>query len=266
MMHLQRSTSSKPNEDFVEAKRAVATVKRAGAKKGDRMQDNVAWCQAQPDHDGGHLLLLGGTDTISLRIRIAQSHARSTLTPGNWSHVALMPGKLYKNAGKTPLFHVPVAGSATSQAIDNNGVVEARLEDFADRKAYPNIALIRLPVAQSELRAAIKTFSHDRGLIDALDLVVTWLAFSWGVGASPNPLLHEVGVPSAVFAEHVVGSSGFELTPGLASRSSCPEAIWQSARYWYKFHTQATEQGERLSGTWNLEHYMDGVLRVAPGS
>jgi hypothetical protein len=37
-----------------------------------------------------------------------------------------------------------------------------------------------------------------------------------------------------------------ELTPSLASTASCPEAIWQSARYWYEyFDTTARERGSK---------------------
>ena len=31
-----------------------------------------------------------------------------------------------------------------------------------------------------------------------------------------------------------------ELTPGLASRSSCPEAIWQAAKWWQEFYEKTT--------------------------
>jgi hypothetical protein len=43
-------------------------------------------------------------------------------------------------------------------------------------------------------------------------------------------------VPSAVFVETVYGMSGVELTPGLSSSASCPEAIWQSAKWWHNFY------------------------------
>jgi hypothetical protein len=39
-----------------------------------------------------------------------------------------------------------------------------------------------------------------------------------------------------VFAEAVFVALGIELTPGLSTRSSCPEAIWQAALWWHKYY------------------------------
>ena len=61
--------------------------------------------------------------------------------------------------------------------------------------------------------------------------MLPWLAFLWGVSGSTNPLLSGTGLPSSAFVETVFAMAGFELTPGLSSASSCPEAIWQSAKW-----------------------------------
>jgi len=42
------------------------------------------------------------------------------------------------------------------------------------------------------------------------------------------------GMPSAAMLETAYATNGFDLTPGLESRSSCPEAIWQSASWWHE--------------------------------
>ena len=39
--------------------------------------------------------------------------------------------------------------------------------------------------------------------------------------------------------ETAFGLVDVELTPGLASAASCPEAIWQSVKWWQDFYTQA---------------------------
>jgi hypothetical protein len=39
--------------------------------------------------------------------------------------------------------------------------------------------------------------------------------------------------------------AGFELTPGLSSASSCPEAIWQSAKWWTYYYESAAKERER---------------------
>ena len=36
-------------------------------------------------------------------------------------------------------------------------------------------------------------------------------------------------------------SSSFDLTPGLESRSSCPEAIWQAATWWHGFYPRTAD-------------------------
>jgi hypothetical protein len=58
----------------------------------------------------------------------------------------------------------------------------------------------------------------------------------WGTKGSSNPLLEGKGVPSSAFVETVFAMAGFELTPGLSSASSCPEAMWQSAKWWTDFY------------------------------
>ena len=35
--------------------------------------------------------------------------------------------------------------------------------------------------------------------------------------------------------------AGIELTPGLALATSCPEAIWQAAKYWQTFYEEASK-------------------------
>ena len=39
--------------------------------------------------------------------------------------------------------------------------------------------------------------------------------------------------------EAVHAIADIELTPGLASASSCPEAIWQSARWWGDYYRES---------------------------
>jgi hypothetical protein len=61
----------------------------------------------------------------------------------------------------------------------------------------------------------------------------------WGAGARRNPLLDSAGLPGAAFVETAFGMAGIELTPGLSSGSSCPEAIWQSALWWHHYYKQS---------------------------
>ena len=92
----------------------------------------------------------------------------------------------------------------------------------------------------------------QRAVLDAIDLIVQWLAYVWGVARSANPLLDGLGIPSAAMLEIVIGASGFDLTPGLESRSSCPEAIWQAARWWHEYYTGQKKSG--LTGAYYTPH------------
>jgi hypothetical protein len=80
---------------------------------------------------------------------------------------------------------------------------------------------------------------------------------------SGNPLLNEYGIPSAVLVEYSVGAAGLDLTPGLASRSSCPEAIWQSAKWWQGYQTQKDDDKNRkrgpIIGWWYVSHELDNL-------
>ena len=71
--------------------------------------------------------------------------------------------------------------------------------------------------------------------------MLPWLSFIWIAGTAANPLVADIGLPSAAFIETVYGMAGIELTPGLASATSCPEAIWQAAKYWQRFYAEAAE-------------------------
>jgi hypothetical protein len=40
--------------------------------------------------------------------------------------------------------------------------------------------------------------------------------------------------------ETAFGMAGIELTPGVASATSCPEAIWQSAIWWHDYYQKTS--------------------------
>jgi hypothetical protein len=69
-------------------------------------------------------------------------------------------------------------------------------------------------------------------------MILAWLGYIWGAGQQGNPLLNGMGVPSAAFVETAYGITGVELTPGLTSAASCPEAIWQSSKWWHLYYAE----------------------------
>lgn len=240
MIELLTSATDKPNPCF--------SKKNRGSD-----ESNVDWVLSNLDDNGDKswLLFVGGRDVLHFRLRAAQSHARHDLTPSHWSHVALLNQP--EDNQNISLFEIaldPTQGFGFPPAC--NGVQRGTLSAYGDVKAFPNVALASLPVTPDQIRAEIEKFEKQRAVFDTLELTVHWLSYLWGVGDAPNPLLQGHGIPSAAMAEVVLGAVGLDLTPGLADRSSCPEAIWQSVRWWHEYHGEAADQ--TLAGKWHIEH------------
>lgn len=238
MLRQLRSDSTKRN-------RALPELER---QKGE---DNLRWGErAVADmgtgglEDWTYLVLLGGSDTLSFRVRVAQSQLRRDMLPSFWSEVLL--AKLKRNdIARASAVHVPILQpSAGPMASSRNGIVERPLKDFADPDRWPNIAVIGLPVPQAQIVEKVESLKRSRATIDALEHVLRWLGFAWGAGSTGNPLLEGIGLPSACMLETACAAAGFDLTPGLESRASCPEAIWVAALHWYGYYEKTTE-GER---------------------
>ncbi|ADO74577.1 hypothetical protein [Stigmatella aurantiaca] len=252
MLDIRISPTATPNPHFLEQPRA-------------RNQTNLAWLQralkskGKKAGEGPMLLLLGGADPISFRLRVAQSHARHDLTPSSWSHVVLVePGTGDAASARAWELSLDPAGGF-GYPPKTNGVQRANLRHYDDARRFPNIGLIHVPIELEPVREALHQFMHQRAVVDAVDLVTRWLPYVWGAGRAGNPLLDGQGLPSAVMVETVMGAAGFELTPGIASASSCPEALWQAARWWHEYH--AREDGTPLMGAYLTDH----VLCEAPG-
>lgn len=231
---------------------ASLALERVPRKAG---QDNLAWLKAATGLDPGgvRLVLVGGTDALHFRLRVAQSHLRHDLTPSHWSHVALLLGDEVSEISLQPVtgFGFPTP---------TNGVQRGSLEAYADAARFPNVAVVELDVGVDEVRGALERFQTQRSVLDATELMLVWLAFCWGVGRAANPLLDGNGIPSAAMAEVVMGAAGYDLTPGLESRASCPEAIWQAAKWWHKFY----EDQKRTPPIcrWHVGHTLVGAAEA----
>jgi hypothetical protein len=216
--------------------------------------DNVQWLRQNletPD-EYTHIALLGGISTTAFRLRVAQSHVRHDLIPSYWSHAMLL-GKIARNVGATPIYEIalePPQGFAFPPPT--NGLQRGRLSQYRDTRLFPNIALLRVSVSQQATLDALASFQRQRAVLDAVDLMIRWLAFVWGVARSGNPLLEGYGIPSAAMLEIVFGVVGYDLTPGLESRASCPEAIWQAAKWWHEYYEDQNRLA--LSGAFHIGH------------
>ena len=227
-------------------------------------EDNMAWLdratqkltkefsREKASSDLIRLVLLGGTDPVSFRLRVAQAHSRHDLTPSNWSHVVLFDRNASSAVHEISL--EPPGGFL--YPVPTNGLQRGTIETYRDRGRYPNIALIGIRSGEKltwdRIDGTLTQFQKQRSSLDAMELIVRWLAFVWGAGRSGNPLLEGFGIPSAAMLEVVFSAVGYDLTPGLESRSSCPEAIWQAVKWWHDYYGPEGTHAPR--GVYRVDH------------
>jgi hypothetical protein len=168
---------------------------------------------------------------------------RPDLLPSYWSDAAiLVRGKPPASLAQAQALYVPLSQPDTGAfAPTDNGVVSRPFAWFDDPAQFPNLALIAIPVAQAGVVKRVETFRCSRSTLDALEHLLRWLAFCWGVSRTGNPLLENYGIPSSCMMETVFAAENFDLTPGLESRASCPEAIWSAALYWHKYFKKTAD-------------------------
>jgi hypothetical protein len=178
----------------------------------------------------GSILLLGGSSVVHFRLRVAQSHLRHDLLPSFWSLAGMV-------VSADRFLSVPIGLPMHPDTVPaRNAVEECSIGDFDDPVRFPNIAVISFADGSEGLVDLARRLRYQRAAIDLPQQLVQWLAFVWGVGATGNPLLQNVGMPSAGLIEAAFGMAGVELTPGVASQASCPEGIWQSAIWWHGYY------------------------------
>lgn len=243
MLNIFTSTVKNPSKQFKE-------------KKREKGEDNLQWLARVIKADDAkytNVLLFGGSGLTAFRLRVAQSQLRHDFTPSSWSHAVLL-GNLRRNIASTIIHEISLEPpSGFGFPVPANGLQKSKLANYRDQEQYPNIALITVPVDRKKVTAALVRYQRQRAVLDGPQLLLTWLAYMWGTGRASNPLLDGQGMPSAAMIEVVIGSSGFDLTPGLESRSSCPEAIWQAARWWYEYY-EKDKGKESLSGSFSNVH------------
>jgi len=232
MLRQTRSKGDEDNPSFCSLERKAREGNLAWGERAATLMsaaDPAKWT---------YIVLLGGSDTMSFRLRVAQSHLRPDMLPSFWSGTILV-NLQGSSLTKARAIDVPLAQpGGTEFTPRSNGVVERPLADFNDTRRYPNIALLALPVPQQQILDQVELFKKSRSTLDALEHVLRWLAFAWGVARTPNPLHENFGLPSACMLEIVCAAAHLDLTPGLESRASCPEAIWSAARYWHEFYKE----------------------------
>jgi hypothetical protein len=213
----------------MDIRRSPATERNALVVK-DRSApgvSNAAWLMKNAPP--GAVVFVGGAGLTDFRVRVAQSHLRNDMFPSFWSLVGVATSRGMLTVSLS-------AGGDPSVVPATNAVRLMRLQEIDDAAQYPNIAAIEFADNGAAIVANAERLIKQRNAIDLPSMLLTWLGFAWGAGTRRNPLLENVGLPAAAFVETAFGMDGIELTPGLSSGSSCPEAIWQSALWWHDYY------------------------------
>ena len=227
----------------MDIRRSPATRRndRVRAAPGRKGAGNREWLRARAEP--GAVVFLGGATLVEFRVRVAQSALRQDLLPSFWSAVGIADSD-------ASLLTAPIATGADPALIPSaNGVQRLRFDAFDDPARFPNVAVIGFARPAEPIVENVRRLMGQRSALDLPSMILPWLAFVWGAGARRNPLHEQVGLPGAALAETAFGMSGIELTPGLASGSSCPEAIWQAAVWWHDYYRETADvSGAPLAG------------------
>jgi hypothetical protein len=194
-------------------------------------EGNAAWLARTGMSDG--IVLLGGSSLADVRLRFAQSALRSDLTPSYWSTCGILDG------GR--LLTVPFEVADVSDVPGRNAVHELPLDAVDDPERWPNVAVLRFTT--TPVLAWAERVRDRRTVVDLPRLLVAWLGWVWAADDGCDPLSRGIGMPSAAFVSATYSLAGIELTPGLSSTASCPEAIWQAVKWWHDFYAATAELG-----------------------
>ena len=218
----------------------------------EKDEDNIHWLSRNlPAGKLTTLVMVGGKSQTAFRLRVAQSQLRDDLVPSYWSHAFMVES--VKNLAESPVHEISLEPrSGFGFPPPGNAVQTGTLGRYGDPGHYPNIVVLGVPVKPAEAMKSLERFKKQRAVLDAVDLLVRWLSYVWAVGRSGNPLLDGFGIPSAAMLEIVFGAAGYDLTPGLESRSSCPEAIWQAAKWWHEYYER--DKRPALTGAYFTPH------------
>jgi len=214
---------------------------------------------------GPWILLVGGSDLASTRLRMAQSVVRFDERPSYWSHAALVldvdAHDVLESTGVEVALWPP-----SSTGPERNHVSFFKLREYASDRRFPNLAVIS--VRELERPAHERTgheAGHEHGDTRSLaeraresalrehpgrgvHAFGPWVA-AWAsqvLAPSGNPLLSDVPFPSTALIDYVYASAGVDLLPAAATPALCPEALWASARYYSERHDLRVEAVSRV--------------------
>ena len=215
---------------------ARSTNEQVRAQDPSDGEGNAAWVERSGVTQG--VLLVGGSGLTDFRLRVAQSRLRSDLSPSHWSIAAILTGSDVVTVA------LDAIGDPASFAA-RNGVSRLPLDAFDDPSRYPNVAVLAFSSTFEPVVEALADVETGRAVLDVPALTAFWLSAIWGVADLDAPLREGRGMPSAALVELAHAIAGIELTPGLESTASCPEAIWQGARWWTDYYRESAAIAHR---------------------
>lgn len=207
--------------------------------------------------DWSFIVLAGGKDVVSFRIRVAQSHLRSDMLPSFWSECGLL--NITKSKFTTATFHnLPLFQPALeTYAPTRNGLVDLPFNKLPTQKHYSNLALLAIPVEQKKIIKSLKDYKGARVSYDAVENILPWLAYVWGAGNATNPLMQQIGFPSAMMLNQIFSANGFDLAPGVNANLSAPETFWSGVKHWQDYYKKTQEKGLQPKMRFVIDHMYD---------
>ena len=188
----------------------------------------------------GTLLLLGGADRASVRLRAAQAVVRFDQCPSYFSHVAVLASWDDRLEDALGLEATWEPEDPALFASERNGVTPFRLKRYLDAKRWPNVAVASFafdddagaPVPgvaprREAIRDALREPNRDRLRYPIWDQHRVWAPYRFGP-APANPLLQGHAMPAATFATYVFNHAGVDLVPVADAPNACPEHVWAS--------------------------------------
>lgn len=227
-------------------------------------ESNTGWLE-RAHHDlniknknqWSYIVLTGGKDIATFRVRVAQSYLRGDMLPSFWSDCGLLKINSKKFANSN-FYYLPLLQPSTdSYAPKRNGLVELQLNKLFDQREFPNLALLAIPVAQKGIFDALKQYKDERVVYDAVENILPWLAYVWGVGNADNPLMQQIGFPSAMMLSQLFSAQSFDLAPGANGNLSSPEVFWSGVKHWQDFYSKTQENGLLPEARYVTDHLYD---------
>lgn len=197
--------------------------------------------------------LVGSCDLLGNALRRAQSVVRRDLRPGLWSHAFafVLSNDAPADIGSIKIRGVPL--DTRNQRLPEpawNGVTESDLSLYASPERDANVALLSIELSEAEAALVIDRFytpNADRVRFDLWNSLCAWQRYYWSFGSEPNPFQQSVPMPSSHFIEHCYDAIQLDLTPATSERTSAPEFLWGTVKYWYEAYAT---RGNPISGVY----------------